>query len=260
MDYSNYKFKGNFGELILNVNGTEATGIFQKNGTLKGAFINNTFKGQWENKGLEGMIEFTITGDKLEGNWKKGLEPGSMKGKWEGRLVESTSNNENEHPTEDSDDWDINLVTIREILFTNCDGISSQDVALSTSSFKPVDDFVSIIDYLNLIFSDDDANYLFKYKKYPDGEIILYASTYLLRLGGDVFENDIDEYEKSKILEILDNNGINQKFLSVIEKYSEEGTLSVGDIIENLLIDKGQTVNIECIDNGYGNSNYEIIT
>ena len=41
---------------------------------------------------------------------------------------------------------------------------------------------------------------------------------------------------------------------------SEEGTLSVGDIIENLLIDKGQTVNIECIDNGYGNSNYEIIT
>ena len=43
----------------------------------------------------------------------------------------------------------------------------------------------------------------------------------MLRLGGDVFENDIDEYEKSKILEILDNNGINQKFLSVIEKYSE---------------------------------------
>jgi len=160
---------------------------------------------------------------------------------------------------EDSDDWDINLVNIREILFTNCDGISGQVVGLRTSSFKPVFNFDAIIDYFNLIFSDDDANYLFKSKDY-DGEIILFASTYLLRLGGDVFENDIDEYGKSKILEILDNNGINQKVLSFIEKYSEEGTLTVGNLIENLLIDKDQTVNIECIDNGYGNANYEIIT
>ena len=43
MDYSNYKIIGNFGELILNVNGTEATGTYEQNGTLKGAFINNTF-------------------------------------------------------------------------------------------------------------------------------------------------------------------------------------------------------------------------
>ena len=97
MDYINYKFKGNFGELILNVNGTEATGTFQKNGTLKGAFINNTFKGQWENKGLEGLIEFTITGDKLEGNWKKGLEPGSMKGKWEGEIIDNEMSLNPEH-------------------------------------------------------------------------------------------------------------------------------------------------------------------
>ena len=80
------KFKGNFGELTLNINGTEATGNYQENGILKGEFINNTFKGQWKNKGMEGLVSFTIMDDKLEGNWKKGLEPGPMKGKWEGKL------------------------------------------------------------------------------------------------------------------------------------------------------------------------------
>ncbi len=81
------KFKGNFGELTLNINGTEATGTYQENGTLKGEFVNNTFKGQWENKGIEGLVEFTIRDGKLEGNWKKGLEAGPMKGKWEGELI-----------------------------------------------------------------------------------------------------------------------------------------------------------------------------
>lgn len=82
------KFKGNFGELILNINGTEATGTYQENGVLNGSFINNTFNGLWENKGMEGLVTFTVTDDKLEGNWKKGLDPGPMKGKWEGKLVE----------------------------------------------------------------------------------------------------------------------------------------------------------------------------
>jgi len=40
------KFKGNFGGLTLNINGKEATGTYQENGTLKGGFINNTFKVQ----------------------------------------------------------------------------------------------------------------------------------------------------------------------------------------------------------------------
>jgi len=47
--HNEMKFKGNFGELTLNINRTEATGTYQENGTLKGEFINNTFKGQWEN-------------------------------------------------------------------------------------------------------------------------------------------------------------------------------------------------------------------
>jgi hypothetical protein len=81
------EFKGNFGQLTLNIEGTEATGTYQENGVLKGKFINNTFIGQWKNKGLEGLVEFTITGDKLLGNWKKGVETGKMKGKWEGKKI-----------------------------------------------------------------------------------------------------------------------------------------------------------------------------
>ncbi len=90
------KFKGNFGVLILNINGKEATGSYQENGTLKGEIINNTFKGQWENKGTEGLVEFTITDNNLEGNWKKGLDPGPMKGKWEGILILDETEKSNE--------------------------------------------------------------------------------------------------------------------------------------------------------------------
>ena len=255
-----YVLKGNFGDLTLNINGTEATGSYEENGNLKGEFVKNTFKGQWENKGMKGLLKFKITDNKLEGNWKKGLEPGPMKGKWEGKLVDFTSNNVNVISAEDSENWDIEQINIREILFSNCEGTSGQDVALSTSSFLPVDHFDEIINYLNQIFSDEDASYLFKYKKYQDGEILLYASTYLLRLGGDVFENDIDEYRLDEIVKILDKNGIHNKILSIIEIYSEEGTLTVVDLIENLLVKPSQTVNVECIDNVYGNSSFEIIT
>jgi len=89
------KFSGNFGELTLIINGTEATGTYQEKGVLKGEFINNTFKGQWENKEMEGLVEFKIIDNKLEGNWKKGLEAGPMKGKWEGELITKEITEEN---------------------------------------------------------------------------------------------------------------------------------------------------------------------
>lgn len=101
-------FKGNFGELTLIINGTEATGTYQEKGVLKGEFINNTFKGQWENKGMEGLVEFTITNGKLEGNWKKGLELGPMKGKWEGALIDlQQETNELQKKELSTDEWNI---------------------------------------------------------------------------------------------------------------------------------------------------------
>jgi hypothetical protein len=75
----------------------------------------------------------------------------------------------------------------------------------------------------------------------------------------DLFDKDIDEYYTNQLVDILDNNGIHRNFLSIIEKYSDGGNFTVGALIENLIIAPGQTVNVECIDNEYGNSNYEIV-
>lgn len=79
-------FKGNFGELDLVVEGEKAVGAYQE-GTLEGSFIDDKFEGIWQNKGLEGRVEFTITDGKLKGTWKKGLEAGPMRGKWFGELA-----------------------------------------------------------------------------------------------------------------------------------------------------------------------------
>ncbi|MDI1317750.1 hypothetical protein [Flavobacterium sp.] len=91
------KYKGNFGELSLTVNGTIATGSYQSEGELAGEFINNTFKGKWKNKGLEGCLEYTITDGLLNGLWKKGLEAGPMKGKWWGEMVKENSEQSNNY-------------------------------------------------------------------------------------------------------------------------------------------------------------------
>ena len=82
------RFKGNFGELELSIEGNVANGKYQENGTLSGEYTDNVFKGVWHNKGLSGLIEFSIIDGKLDGRWKKGIEPGPMKSKWEGNLIE----------------------------------------------------------------------------------------------------------------------------------------------------------------------------
>lgn len=82
------KFKGNFGTLILSVSEHNASGVYQNGGELSGEFINNSFKGEWRNKGMEGLVQFTVIDGQLNGTWKKGLEKGPMKGKWQGTLID----------------------------------------------------------------------------------------------------------------------------------------------------------------------------
>ena len=84
-------FTGNFGtiELIIDDEGN-AMGKYQKAATLEGTYIDNTFNGKWANKGLSGLVTFTVNDGKLAGNWKKGEEPGPMKSKWNGKLMEAT--------------------------------------------------------------------------------------------------------------------------------------------------------------------------
>ena len=97
-----YKFKGNFGtlELIAEADG-KARGTYQKNGILEGYWSENSFSGQWTNQGMEGLVRFTVSEGKLEGNWKKGKDVGTMKGSWKGDLLSKEEVSETTKVVED---------------------------------------------------------------------------------------------------------------------------------------------------------------
>ena len=84
----NYTFKGNFGtlELVVDDNGN-ASGTYQKDGTLAGTYKDGSFEGAWENKGMVGLVKFTVKEGRLNGKWKKGKDVGPMKGNWEGEQI-----------------------------------------------------------------------------------------------------------------------------------------------------------------------------
>jgi len=64
-----------------------AMGNYQKSATIAGKYIDKNFIGEWSNKGMSGLVKFTVKEGALEGNWKKGTEDGPMKGKWTGKLL-----------------------------------------------------------------------------------------------------------------------------------------------------------------------------
>ena len=84
----NYTFKGNFGtlEMIVDSKGN-AMGNYQKSATIAGKYIDQNFSGVWSNKGMSGLVKFTVNDGALEGNWKKGTDEGPMKGNWTGKLL-----------------------------------------------------------------------------------------------------------------------------------------------------------------------------
>ena len=93
-----YTLKGNFGKMdFISDDEGKASGSYQKSGSITGTFTHQRFQGTWQNKGLEGLVEFSITDGVLEGNWKKGMEPGPMRSKWKGEVVsmEASEGSEN---------------------------------------------------------------------------------------------------------------------------------------------------------------------
>lgn len=89
MEQQNLKFEGNFGVINLTVESDGyAMGQYQDGGMLEGDFINGEFIGEWRNKGMQGLVKFTVVDGQLNGNWKKGLDKGPMKGKWKGALID----------------------------------------------------------------------------------------------------------------------------------------------------------------------------
>ena len=227
-------------------------------GVIKAAWDGETLKGVFNDdvSNGSGLIHFTFNDNGFDAKWKAGIEDGPMKGKWTGKLTDSK-----EHTLLKKNEWDIVDVNEKKILLSNCEGTSGVDVGLKTSAFKPVNNYDLIINYLNNLFFDDSpypndnsADYLLKYDKVDD-LIILVGSTYLLRLGGDLFE---DEYTLEELTSILSENGLNNTFLSFIQTYSDDGNFALGDLIEYLLIAPNQTVEVQCIDSLYGDGNFVI--
>jgi hypothetical protein len=77
------------------INGTYGDGTLS--GTLEGNVLNATFHNKKAN--ASGLMEITFTENGFTAKWKNGLEPGPMRGKWEGIIHESyhlkhNSNNE----------------------------------------------------------------------------------------------------------------------------------------------------------------------
>ena len=93
-----FTLKGNFGKMdFVSDEEGKVSGSYQKSGSITGTFTHQRFQGTWQNKGLEGLVEFSITDGILEGNWKKGMEPGPMRSKWKGEVVsmEASEGSEN---------------------------------------------------------------------------------------------------------------------------------------------------------------------
>ena len=124
-----YTLKGNFGKMdFVSDEEGKASGSYQKSGSITGTFTHQRFQGTWQNKGLEGLVEFSITDGVLEGNWKKGMEPGPMRSKWKGEVVYMEA-------SEGSENID-NTVTVKEAFKKEEDtqSIPSDEVSLEEKS------------------------------------------------------------------------------------------------------------------------------
>ena len=85
------EYELNFGIVKIIIDGTTCTGTYQNNGEFSGTINGDLVKAKWTNEGIEGLIELDLSGNKLVGKWKQGLEAGAMRGSWEGILIESKS-------------------------------------------------------------------------------------------------------------------------------------------------------------------------
>ena len=60
-------------------------------GKINGILVENLLKGTFHIDEAEGLIEFTFSENGFDAKWKSGIEPGPLKGKWEGNIGENSS-------------------------------------------------------------------------------------------------------------------------------------------------------------------------
>ena len=256
------RFKGNFGNLELSIDGKTATGVYQKDGELFGEFIDNTFNGKWKNKGFEGLVEFTIVDNELNGTWKKGLEPGPMKGKWHGKLIEDDDTISAEKkivlPTEitnqiiEEDNPDENLFTImkyaekqnfnnrewiqyfNQILELKPNGTLAGEFALRLLNLGQEEDALNIIHNKSFNVGDDlDYSYFTSHKKF-----ILEHSSNCILLSSDIKFNS-EHYR--------DHLTRNPRFISTDEKPMKLVVKFIGRLQQIYLCNNSENLDIEKI-------------
>ena len=71
------------------IKGKKDTGVI--NGTLDGNVLNGTYHNKIGNS--SGLIQFVFTENGFDCKWKQGLEPGPMRGKWEGAFKDNILQN-----------------------------------------------------------------------------------------------------------------------------------------------------------------------
>jgi len=95
------KYETNNGELTISKIGDKYSGTYAQNGVISGKLSENKLEGQWSNNGLEGLFLFEFNEDgSFIGKYKKGIDPGSLRGKWTGKMV-SVNKSEGDAKIED---------------------------------------------------------------------------------------------------------------------------------------------------------------
>lgn len=83
------------GELTIAQHGENITATYQDNGVCSGKLTDNKVEGIWKNKKDQGIFEWTFdTQGNFIGKYKSGLEKGPMRGKWNGKIIDSSINKE----------------------------------------------------------------------------------------------------------------------------------------------------------------------
>jgi len=147
-------------------------------------------------------------------------------------------------------DWEIS-----EIKFLETGGEHSEGVG-SRCQIKPVNDYEKIIDYFNSVYSNDVYDSLFNYKVYDD-VIILWGTTYLVRFNGEELGiDDIFELSEEEFFDKLKEKNVPEALHELI--FFGDGQITVGDIVERILMKPGTKAEFDMTDQEYGNSKVDL--
>jgi hypothetical protein len=186
--------------------------------TLTGAFDGNVLKATFHNKKVNaiGLMEITFHENGFDAKWKSGLEPGPMRGKWEGILnVDKVSEKEEESVQQD--------FNIEEIIKGGVFSFSKKLIEILENANKLDED--SQYSYMGNFFTQIE-NYVSKNKEYAFIERIAIKITQKFSN-----ENDFSYYPE-------DNEEQNEKYCFPLNSLRNKGLIGLVINEEKLDISK----------------------